>query len=143
MIPSRPRIPTHCPPGFMGRYTVQPTDSMFLIAQRFGISLNALIAANPHIINPNQIFPGDVLCVPDKVPPPPPKKPKCPCPVTLRDFISRFVEVTTRCTVVTGNLVFVGDDSITLQDPKTSETIVIRCKEICFVRIFRHHMKEE
>ena len=30
---------------------------MFLIAQRFGVSLNALIAANPHISNPSQIFP--------------------------------------------------------------------------------------
>ena len=36
-------------------------DTMFLIAQRFGVSLNALIAANPHISNPNLIFPGDVL----------------------------------------------------------------------------------
>ena len=39
-------------------------DTMFLIAQRFGVSLNALIAANPQISNPNLICPGDVLCVP-------------------------------------------------------------------------------
>ena len=116
---------------------------MFFIAQRFGVSLNALIAANPHIPNPNRIFPGDVLCVPHKAPPPPPKKKKCPCPITLKDFISRFVEVTTVCGVVTGNLIFVGDDSLTLSDPKTCQTIVIRCKEICFVRIFRHHVKGE
>ncbi len=58
------RVPASCPPGFQGRYTVQPGDTMFLIAQRFGVSLNALIAANPHISNPNLIFPGDVLCVP-------------------------------------------------------------------------------
>jgi LysM repeat protein len=38
---------------------------MFFIAQRFGVSLNALIAANPNITNPNLIFPCDVLCVPD------------------------------------------------------------------------------
>ena len=56
------RVPASCPPGFQGRYTVRPGDSMFLIAQRFGVSLNALIAANPHISNPSQIFPGDVLC---------------------------------------------------------------------------------
>jgi spore coat assembly protein SafA len=58
------RVPATCPPGFQGRYTVQQGDTMFLIAQRFGVSLNALIAANPHISNPNIIFPGDVLCVP-------------------------------------------------------------------------------
>ncbi|MTI96804.1 MAG: LysM peptidoglycan-binding domain-containing protein, partial [Firmicutes bacterium] len=59
------RVPATCPPGFQGRYTVQPGDTMFLIAQRFGVSLNALIAANPHIPNPNVIFPCDVLCVPN------------------------------------------------------------------------------
>ncbi len=59
------RVPASCPAGFQGRYTVQAGDTMFLIAQRFGVSLNALIAANPHITNPNLICPGDVLCVPD------------------------------------------------------------------------------
>ncbi len=132
------RIPKTCPPGFPGRYTVVPGDTMFLIAQRFGISLNALIAANPHITNPNLIFPGDVLCVPSKFPPPPPPKKKdCPCPVTLFDFLSREVEVTTTCGVVTGTLVFVGDISITIVDSKTRKEIVIRCKEICFVRILK------
>jgi len=42
---SQPRVPTFCPPGFQGRYTVVPGDTMFLIAQRFGVSLDALIAA--------------------------------------------------------------------------------------------------
>ena len=55
------RVPASCPPGFQGRYTVVPGDTMFFIAQRFGVSLNALIAANPHIANPNLIFPG-ALC---------------------------------------------------------------------------------
>jgi LysM repeat protein len=58
------RVPATCPPGFQGRYTVRRGDTMFLIAQRFGVSLQALINANPHISNPNQIFPCDVLCVP-------------------------------------------------------------------------------
>ena len=70
------RVPASCPPGFQGRYTVQPGDTMFLIAQRFGVSLDALIAANPHISNPSVLFPGDVLCVPGAPPPPPP--PTCP-----------------------------------------------------------------
>jgi LysM repeat protein len=63
-MPPTGRVPASCPPGFQGRYTVVPGDTMFFIARRFGVSLNALIAANPHITNPNEIFPGDVLCVP-------------------------------------------------------------------------------
>ncbi len=62
--PSGGRVPASCPPGFQGRYTVVSGDTMFFIAQRFGVSLQALINANPHITNPNEIFPGDVLCVP-------------------------------------------------------------------------------
>ncbi len=139
-----PRVPTSCPPGFTGRYTVVPGDTMFFIAQRFGVSLDALIAANPHIPNPSIIFPGDVLCVPPQLPPPPPpKRDPCPCPATLRDFINRFVEVTTPCGVVSGRLVFVGDNSITLQEGKHAQPIVVRCREICFVRIPRSGPREE
>ncbi len=143
---SYPRVPTHCPPGFTGRYTVVAGDTMFFIAQRFGVSLDALIAANPHIPNPALIFPGDVLCVPPKTPPPPPPPPQkdpCPCPVTLRDFLNRFVEVTTPCGVVSGRLVFVGENSITLQEGKNAVPIVVRCREICFVRIPRYGPREE
>ena len=68
-----------CPPGTF-RYTVQPGDSMFLIAQRFGVSLDALIAANPQIPNPALIFPGQIVCVPTSPAPPPPV---CP-PGTFR-----------------------------------------------------------
>ena len=52
------RIPSTCPPGFQGRYTVVPGDTMFFIAQRFGVSLVALIAANPHIADPDVLFSG-------------------------------------------------------------------------------------
>lgn len=41
-----------------------PGDSLWIIAQRFGMSLQALIIANPQITNPNLIFPGQVICVP-------------------------------------------------------------------------------
>ncbi|WP_066633493.1 substrate-binding domain-containing protein [Desulfolucanica intricata] len=60
----RPRSPAACPAGFQGRYTVVSGDTMFLIARRMGIRMEDLIAANPHISDPNRISPGDVLCVP-------------------------------------------------------------------------------
>ena len=62
--PEKGRVPKRCPSGFQAQYTVRPGDSMFTIAQLFGVSLQALINANPQISNPNQIFPCDVLCVP-------------------------------------------------------------------------------
>lgn len=63
-----PRIPSFCPPGFLGRYMVRPGDTMFRIAQFFRTRLEALVVNNPHITDPNIIFPGDVLCVPRLVP---------------------------------------------------------------------------
>ena len=65
-----PPPPGPCPPGTFS-YTVQPGDSMWSIANRFGVSLNALIAANPQIPNPSAIFPGQIVCVPGSQPPPP------------------------------------------------------------------------
>ncbi|SCY31333.1 LysM peptidoglycan-binding domain-containing protein [Alkaliphilus peptidifermentans] len=61
------RIPVACPTGFKGRYTVTPGDTMFIIAQIFRVPLDQLINVNPHIINPDIIYPGDVLCVPGLV----------------------------------------------------------------------------
>ena len=54
-----------CPPGST-QYTVKPGDTMFLIARRFGVSLNNLIRANPQISDPNRIFPGQTICIPPK-----------------------------------------------------------------------------
>ncbi|WP_258360192.1 LysM peptidoglycan-binding domain-containing protein [Moorella sulfitireducens] len=35
-----------------------------MIAQRHGISLNALVAANPHIADPDRIQVGLPVCIP-------------------------------------------------------------------------------
>ena len=44
-----------------GVYTVKKGDTLWGIAQRWGVSLQDLIAANPGIKNPNLIYPGQVL----------------------------------------------------------------------------------
>ena len=50
------------------KYTVQRGDTLWLIAKRFGISLNDLIAANPQITNPDRINVGDVINIPSSGP---------------------------------------------------------------------------
>ena len=68
MFRQQPRVPQNCPPAFLGRYTVLPGDTFFTIAQIFRVRIEALAVNNPHIPNPNVLFPGDVLCVPGLIP---------------------------------------------------------------------------
>lgn len=49
------------------KYIVAPGDDMASIASRFGISEAALIAANPQITNPNLLYSGDRLNIPEPV----------------------------------------------------------------------------
>lgn len=39
-------------------------DTLSAIAKRNGVSLQALIAANPQLVNPDRIYPGDTITVP-------------------------------------------------------------------------------
>lgn len=48
----------------MQSYMVVKGDTMWMIAKRFGVSLESLIKANPQVKDPNKIRPGDVLCIP-------------------------------------------------------------------------------
>lgn len=57
--------PGHC----RTTYTVRPGDSMWTIANMFGIPLDCLIRANPQIPNPNLIYPGQQICIPAYCPP--------------------------------------------------------------------------
>lgn len=50
--------------GGGGAYTVRPGDTLSHIARDHGVSLAALIRANPQIQNPNLIYPGDQVNVP-------------------------------------------------------------------------------
>lgn len=45
-------------------HTVQPGDSLWRIARKYGVTLNELIAANPQIKDPNLIYPGQVINIP-------------------------------------------------------------------------------
>lgn len=58
-----------CPRGTL--HTVQPGESLFLIAQSFGITLTELLRANPQITDPNRIQVGQAVCIPGIVTPPP------------------------------------------------------------------------
>ncbi|HHY36972.1 MAG TPA: LysM peptidoglycan-binding domain-containing protein [Firmicutes bacterium] len=50
-------------------YTIRSGDSLYSIAQRFGLSMTALLRANPQIVNPSIIYPGQVICIPFPSPP--------------------------------------------------------------------------
>ncbi|MBP7332579.1 MAG: LysM peptidoglycan-binding domain-containing protein, partial [Firmicutes bacterium] len=47
----------------MATYTVQTGDTLFAIAQRYGVTVEAIVQANS-ITNPNVIFVGQVLTIP-------------------------------------------------------------------------------
>ncbi len=66
--PSNP--PTNPPTGNPSTYTVQRGDWIYALARRFGVSVAALLAANPGI-NPNLLYPGQVLTIPSGTTPPP------------------------------------------------------------------------
>jgi len=66
-------------------HTVRPGDTLYDIAQQYGVSLRDLIAANPQIGNPNLIHPGEVVTVPQAggaspSPTPPSSSPTPPSP---------------------------------------------------------------
>jgi LysM repeat protein len=50
-------------PSATYQYVVQAGDSMWLIAQRLGVSPEAIAAANPGV-NPRSLFVGQILCIP-------------------------------------------------------------------------------
>lgn len=64
-----PPSPNNCD----GRlYTVESGNTLFSIAQRFGVTVQQIVAANPQIVNPDNIFAGQVICIPTGSPTPTP-----------------------------------------------------------------------
>ena len=52
--------------GKAATYVVQRNDELGLIVARFGVTTSELIAVNPQILDPDRIFPGDVLTLPGR-----------------------------------------------------------------------------
>jgi len=67
------------PPACIGGtiYTIRPGDTMFRIANRYGVNLIDLINANPQIPNPNVIYVGQRICIPEIITPTPPPDEFC------------------------------------------------------------------
>lgn len=64
-MPYYHHYPYHHHPAYCKTiYTVKPGDTMWSIANMFGISLDCLIKANPQILDPNLIYPGQQICIP-------------------------------------------------------------------------------
>ena len=74
-------------------HIVQAGEYLSLIAQRYGTTTQAILAANPQITNPNFIYSGQTIFVPFGIPPtvpppqpppPPPQPPPQPVPPACR-----------------------------------------------------------
>jgi LysM repeat protein len=63
-VGQRLAMPGRQEPGGSTTYVVQRGDWLARIAERFNTSVPALLQANPHIINPNFIHPGQRLIIP-------------------------------------------------------------------------------
>ena len=63
-----PQSPTVVPPpgtgGCSTTHVVQPGENLFRIGLRYGYTVDQLAAANPEIVNPNNIKVGQVICIP-------------------------------------------------------------------------------
>jgi len=93
--PPPPPPPPPCS-GFL--YTIQAGDTFYLLAKRFCVNLDAVLAANPGV-DPKNLQIGQVVCIPavkpPPPPPPPPPKPVCPgffYTITAGDTLSELAK---------------------------------------------------
>ena len=62
--PPPPPAPVPAPPGPGATYTVQPGDSLWSIAEQFHTTVDAILQENPAIVNPDMIYPGQIIQIP-------------------------------------------------------------------------------
>ena len=67
--PPSPNPTPNCPGGYL--YTVTRGDTMSGIAQRFDLSMQDLLRANPQLPDPSRLNVGDRICIPLPIPEPP------------------------------------------------------------------------
>ena len=90
-------------------YVVQPGDTLAAISRRTGVSIEELAAAN-NIVNPNLIYAGQTLIIPDgsELPAPPPEATAVPPPAPDPDpgpggtYVVQFGDTLSRIAVVHG-----------------------------------------
>ena len=92
-IPTGAPAPSKCPPGTFP-YTIRSGDTFYLLAQRFGTTVEAIMRANPGV-NPNNLQIGQVICIPSGPSPgPSPGPSKCPAgtfPYTIKSGDTFYV----------------------------------------------------
>jgi LysM repeat protein len=110
--------PTPVPSGPTCTYTVRPGDTLFSIALRFGTTVQAIAAQNG-LANPNFIFVGQKLVIPNCTTPPPPPPPSGQCVTyvvrrgdTLIGIAARYgttsSAIAARNGILNPNFIFVG-----------------------------------
>jgi LysM repeat protein len=62
--------PTSYQPNFPV-HVVQRGETLFRISQNYGTTVSAVLQVNPHIVNPNLIYPGEFIIIPILAPIPP------------------------------------------------------------------------
>ena len=75
-----PRPPKKCNGQL---YTVKPTNTVFSLARKFGVTVEEILDANPQIVNRDIIFVGQVICIPNR-----PTKPVCDLRVLSLRFLT-------------------------------------------------------
>lgn len=63
-IPSAP-IVVAPPPNNMQKHVVQQGDTLWKLSKAAGVSLEAMIAANPHLKNPSVLMTGEIVYIPN------------------------------------------------------------------------------
>ncbi len=66
--PSIPEPPA-CSQGFL--YTIQAGNTIYSLASRYNLAPQDIIRANPQLVNPNLLMPGQIICIPLPIPEPP------------------------------------------------------------------------
>lgn len=83
-IPSVTTVPVPAPPVFCDeterKYTIEEGDTLYLIARKYNITLEALMKANP-ALDPYHLTVGTIICIPPEIVVPAPAPAPVPAPM--------------------------------------------------------------